>query len=465
MGLRQFAAVTAGKTAQQVSRLLHLGGGTSLPGMVAMGIAPHVLDHVAKELRSGVVLVTGTNGKTTTTRMLSGILRMAGFRLLHNRAGANLITGLTTTAITSTNLLGHPQADLALFETDEAHVPAAIRATNPRVILVLNLFRDQLDRYGEVDTITRRWRKAFQDLPSTATVILNADDPAVAGLGTGLNCKVLYFGLEDVAHGLGSARHIADSAFCSRCGTALDYHPPFFGHIGHWQCPTCGNRRPTTDIAIDRLKVHGTDSSQLIIREPRGGFDLLLPVPGLYNALNAVAAIATGVALDIAPSTMRNALETFSAAFGRIERIQVEGQEILLALIKNPIGASETIRMVVGAATLDQKLHLFVLINDKVADGTDVSWLWDADWEQLATVVEHVTVSGTRAGDMAVRIKYAGVPETAISYVQEVAAGFEVAMHHLPNGQTLYILPTYTAMLEIRKDLESRSHAKPFWAD
>ncbi len=387
-----------------------------------------------------------------------------GRRVLHNRAGANLLSGLTSTAVASTDWRGRPQAELALFETDEAHVPDAIIATAPRVVLVLNLFRDQLDRYGEVDTIARRWRAAFATLPATSTVVLNADDPAVAGLGAGLRCKVVYYGLQDITHGLGAARHTADSAFCSRCGTALDYAPNFYGHIGHWRCPTGDNARPTPTVALARLHLSGTATSELVITEPRGGFDVQLPLPGLYNALNAVAAAAAALQLPVPPATIRGALEQFTAAFGRIERLRAGERDVFMALIKNPVGASETARMVLGAAPA-AGLRLHIVINDKIADGTDVSWLWDADWEQLGGHVRSAVVSGTRAADMAVRLKYAGVPTALIRTVDDPAAGFDAALATVEPAETLYVLPTYTAMLELRAELVRRGIARPFWDD
>ncbi|MBA3944274.1 MAG: DUF1727 domain-containing protein [Herpetosiphonaceae bacterium] len=463
--IRQAAATLAGKTAQQLSQRLHAGGGTTLPGLVARRVAPHVLQDVVQALPQGVILVTGTNGKTTTARMVAAILRADGRRVLHNRAGANLLSGLTTTAVANTDLWGRPQADIALFETDEAHVPAAVIETQPRIVLVLNLFRDQLDRYGEVDTIARRWRAAFASLPGSSTVVLNADDPAVANLGAGLACKVVYYGLEDVSHGIGAARHTADSAFCSRCGTALDYAPNFYGHMGHWHCPNCGNTRPATDVALQHLRLAGTAASQLTIREPHGGFDLTLPLPGLYNAINATAAIATALQLPVAPVKMRDALEGFAAAFGRIERISAGAHEILMALIKNPVGASETVRMVVGTAEAAQGLHLLIAINDRIADGTDVSWLWDADWEQLGGHVAHAIVTGTRATDMAVRLKYAGVPPDHMETIADGATALDRALAELGAGDTLYLLPTYTAMLDLRAELVERGFARPFWAD
>ena len=467
ISLRHAAAMLAGKTAHQLSRRLNIGGGTTIPGVIARRVAPSVLRDLTGPLPQGVVLVTGTNGKTTTARMLATIMRAAGRQVLHNRAGANLLSGLTATAVTHADLLGRLRADLALFETDEAHVPAAIAETRPRAVLVLNLFRDQLDRYGEVDTIARRWRGALQTLPPSAAVILNADDPGVAGLGEELQCQVVYYGLEDLEHGVGAARHTADSSFCRRCGTALVYTPAFYGHIGHYHCPKCGLARPEPQVRLERLQLNAIAPSSLTIRAPQGRLTLRLPIPGLYNALNALAAVATSLQLGVSPEVIAGALEGFSAAFGRIERFRAAERDVLMALIKNPVGASETIRMIAG--TVDEAgrsagaLQLMIVINDNIADGTDVSWLWDADFERLAGRVGQAVVGGIRAWDMAVRLKYAGVDPACIEVVPQLAPALDRALQAGCKEAPLYLLPTYTAMLELRAELVARGYVRPFW--
>ena len=464
--LRRAAAAFAGKTAQQLSRRLSAGGGTTIPGIVARRVAPNFLRDMTAALPQGVVLVTGTNGKTTTARMLAAMLGAAGQRVLHNRAGANLLSGLTATAVTGADFWGRPRADLALFETDEAHVPGAIAETRPRVVLVLNLFRDQLDRYGEVDTIARRWRAAFATLPAGAVVVLNADDPGVARLGEELPGRVVYYGLEDVRHGLGAARHTADSAFCSRCGAPLEYAPNFYGHMGHYHCPRCGLRRPDPQVRLTRLDLDATGPSSLTIVAGTDELQIRLPIPGLYNALNALAATAAALEAGVPSGVIVQALEGFTAAFGRIERFRAGERDALMALIKNPVGASETIRMIAGepdGVAPARQLQLLILINDKTADGTDVSWLWDADFERLAGRVAHAVVSGTRAWDMAVRLKYAGVDPAAIEVVPELAAALDRVIAWGSPDELLYLLPTYTAMLELREELARRGYVQPFW--
>jgi UDP-N-acetylmuramyl tripeptide synthase len=478
--LRLAAAIAAGKAAGLVSRALRTGGGTTMPGVVARRIAPDALRLLSAGLPQGVVLVGGTNGKTTTTRMLAAILVADGRRVLHNRAGANLVTGLTATALSRSTLGGRPRADLGLFETDEAALPQALAETQPRLVLLHNLFRDQLDRYGEVDMIAAKWRAALEQLPATATVLLNADDPAIAALGEGLTAQVRYYGLEDTRQAGDGAVHTADSQFCRRCGAPYRYSAIFYAHIGHYVCEQCGQRRPPPDYRLERLELEGTAASRLYLTYDGGALELRLPIPGLYNALNGLAASAAALLLGVAPPAIRNTLEQFSAAFGRIERIDADGKALLLALIKNPVGASETVRMLAGvqepavggreALTHDPRsptpdLHLLVAINDRFADGTDISWLWDADFERLAGRVAHATVSGTRAADMAVRLKYAGVAAARVLAVPELAQALDTALARLPPGATLYVLPTYTAMLELRAELARRGWVRPFWED
>ncbi|HJZ45778.1 MAG TPA: DUF1727 domain-containing protein, partial [Roseiflexaceae bacterium] len=339
-------------------------------------------------------------------------------------------------------------------------------------------------------------------LPASTSVLLNADDPAVAALGDGLPLRVRYYGLEDTRHAGSGATHFADSQFCRRCGAAYDYSARFYAHVGHYMCPRCGQRRPVPDFRLERLELAGTIGGRLFLSFPgdlprlgndlglsastreRGYFEIRLPLPGLYNGLNALAAAAASLVLGVPPARIRGTLESFSAAFGRIERVDAGGRQLLLTLIKNPVGASETVRMLTesletgdwrlevrldsSASSLQppaSSLNLLIAINDKHADGTDVSWLWDADFERLAGRVAGAIVSGTRAADMAVRLKYAGVDPATIAIEPDLAHALDLALAQLPAGATLYALPTYTAMLELRAELARRGWVRPFWED
>lgn len=501
--LRLLLAVAVGKSAGIASRVLRRGGGTTLPGVVARRIDPQALRKLAAMLPQGVALVSGTNGKTTTTRMIAATLADDGRAPLHNRAGANLISGVTATALAGASLNGRTRARIGLFETDEAAFPGIAAETSPRLVVLHNLFRDQLDRYGEVDTVAKGWRSALERLPATTTVLLNADDPAVAALGVGLSAKVRYYGLNDLRHASGAAAQIGDARFCRRCGAPYRYEALFYAHVGHYRCDACGAARPTPDYALERLDLHGAETATLYLTFPGGAMELHAPLPGLYNAINALAAVAACRELGVQAPRIRATLERFDAAFGRIERVDAGGRPLLIALIKNPVGATETIRMLTDALNVQPSthsetvqgnvstddvqrstdsetvrcnvstgnvqpsmpLHLLILINDRHADGTDVSWLWDAEFERLARRVAHATVGGTRAADMAVRLKYAGIEPERMTVVDDLAAALDVALSRLPPGATLYALPTYTAMLDLRAELVRRRWARPFWED
>ena len=459
--MRDFCAIWAGRSAGWLSRRLGRGGGTTLPGRVALRVAPAVIRHLTSRLPHGVVLVAGTNGKTTTSRMIAALLSAAGLRVLHNRSGANLQSGVAATTIAGVRWDGTLPYDIAVFECDEAALPQIIRDTQPRLVLLHNLFRDQLDRYGEVDTIAANWQRALAPLPATTTVLYNADDPSLARLALDLHCVTLPYGNDAVSTARDAVAHLADAGFC-RCGSALEYTLRFYGHVGHYRCPQCGFARPQPLYALTALVPDALRGSRVTVQTPQAAHTFVLPMPGLYNALNAVAAIATSAVLGLQPDIDR-VFAQFHAAFGRYEVVDAPEHPLVLALIKNPIGASETVRMLVEAWT--DRVTVLVIINDLDADGTDVSWLWDADFEALAPHIDQVVVSGTRAADMHVRLKYAGIELERIRAVDDVTQSLDMTLAAARPGETVYILPTYTAMLALRAVLVSRGWATAFWND
>jgi UDP-N-acetylmuramyl tripeptide synthase len=437
-------------------------------------------------------MVTGTNGKTTTSRMIASILDAAGKQPLHNRSGSNLERGLVATLVgAATPTAGLPrEMQAGLFEVDEAAMPNALPAIAPKVALFNNLFRDQLDRYGEIDTVYRKWRMALSRLGANSTLVLNADDPAIASLAQTpqLRAKVLFFGIEDARYALTELPHAADSIQCTRCGSRLDYSLILLGHLGHWRCPQCGLERPQPDVAATRVSLHGTERSEIELRTPHGKMQLTLNVPGLYNVYNGLAAVSSTLAFGVSPAHVREGLSNFTAAFGRIERVEVpgsDGKSLLMALVKNPVGFNEVLRMLFPTSTpesleLDKPKHLLIIINDLIADGRDVSWLWDVDFEVLAPSadgrpqttdggaavdrVARVVVSGIRASDMAVRLKYAGVTSEQISLERDIGKALDLALRELPPAETLYVLPTYTSMLGFREMLHKRGWVgDQFW--
>jgi lipid II isoglutaminyl synthase (glutamine-hydrolysing) len=471
------AAVAAGKASGLATRLLGRGGGTALPGLIAQTMYPGVLRALTSQLPAGALVVTGTNGKTTTSRMLGSILEEAGLEPLHNRSGSNLERGLVSTMVDAATPSGSLPSELkaGLFEVDEAALPVVLGNIRPKVALFNNLFRDQLDRYGEIDTIHRKWQAAIPKLGPSSTLVLNADDPAIASLVTtpGLRAKPLLFGIDDPRYSLDALPHAADSILCPRCASRLDYSLILLGHLGHWRCPSCGLERPRPDVIATKVELHGTAASNLMIETPTGNLEVKLQVPGLYNAYNGLAAVTAALAFGIAPDKMKAGIEKFTAAFGRIERIDVPGgKQLLMALVKNPVGFNEVLRMLfpleerLGEQQVKPK-HLLIIINDLIADGRDVSWLWDVDFEIISAasgLVSSVHVSGTRDSDMAVRLKYAGVETEKLHIESAIDRALNAALNVLPEGETLYVLPTYTAMLDFRKMLHGRGWVKShFW--
>lgn len=464
LGARLTLAVAAGKTVGLLSRYLNVGGGTTFPGEVTRRVDPLALTKMAAQLKHGSVVVTGTNGKTTTSRMISNILRAAGRQPVHNRAGANLITGVTSAVLGSANLLGRPRNDIGLFEVDEAMFPAVIAEVRPRVMVLTNLFRDQLDRYGEVDHLARIWREALQELGPEATVALNADDPTVASLGRHSSTAVLYFGLDDEGYGLPGLQHTADVRYCPNCGSPLVYPISYYGHVGKYHCTSCGLTRPTPHVSARRVTLQGVLGSECEIETPREVLKLRVRVPGLYNVYNTLAAVTSALALGLETESIVTGVESLSAAFGRAEAVQIGDKRAFLSLVKNPVGFNEVLRTLFSDSAPRPAL---IIINDNIADGTDISWLWDVDFELLAGKVSFVVVSGTRAEDMAVRLKYAGLDLSQVPIVieKDLWVALQRALEEVPSGDTLYVMPTYTAMLEMREALQKRGYVSRFWQD
>ena len=434
------------------------GGGTSLPGKVLIALEPDAIAELAGRLRRGSVVVSATNGKTTTAAMIASVLEADGVSLVHNRAGANMAGGVASTLLSAARTGGRISGELGLFEVDEFWLDRVTAQLRPRAILLSNLFRDQLDRYGELETIADRWAAVVASLPPTARLVLNADDPLIADLGRDAG-NVTYFGIEDPSVATAEMQHASDSKHCRRCGAAYVYDAVYLGHLGHYRCPSCGQERPAPTIAAERIRLDGTRSAGFSLRTPSGTIEIDLPLPGLYNVYNALAAAALCVELETTSDTIASGLARVAAAFGRAERLRVGDTEVSILLIKNPAGANEVLRTL----TLeDGELDLLAILNDRTADGKDISWVWDADFEVLAPRVRTLTCAGTRAAELALRMKYAGVPVQRLRVVPELAGAFDRAIAETPSGR-LFVLPTYTALLELREELATRGHLPPFW--
>ena len=449
-----FAARAVGELARRAGR----GGGTSLPGKVLMRLAPGAIAELGSRLPRGSVILSATNGKTTTAAMIASVLDGAGISLVHNRAGANMAGGVASTLLAAARPGGGIDGELGLFEVDEFWLESVTEELKPRAVLLSNLFRDQLDRYGELETIADRWAAVVGSLPPAARLALNADDPLIADLGRD-RTDVVYFGVQDPSVAMPEMQHASDSKHCRRCGAAYVYDVVYLGHLGVYRCPSCGAERPAPAVAAERIALDGTRGSSFDLVTPLGRARVELPLPGLYNVYNALGAAALCLSLEVPLKVVVAGLAGVRAAFGRAERIAIGDVELQVLLIKNPAGANEILRtLVIEPGELD----LLAVLNDRTADGRDVSWVWDADFEVLADRVRRVTCAGTRAAELAVRLKYAGVPSERLHVVPAVAAALDEAVADAPSGR-LYALPTYTALLELRGVLADRGQAVPFW--
>jgi lipid II isoglutaminyl synthase (glutamine-hydrolysing) len=453
-------AIAAGKVSAASIRRLGRGGGTALPGVVSNGLDHDILNKLSERVPGGCVVVAGTNGKTTTSRILAGVLERSGLGVIHNRSGSNLVRGITAAFTEQVSLGGQPKGQIAVIETDEAAFPEVVQRTSPRLIMLLNLFRDQLDRYGELDTIARRWSETLRDLRPSQTILINADDPTLAAISEGTPARRLTFGFAESRYTLDHLPHAADAAICRRCGATLEYEELYLSHLGRYRCNQCGYRRPDLDFGARNIELQGLDARTLTLGFGDGHLSLNPKLPGLYNVYNAAGAAAAALTLGIPGWVIESSTGEIEAAFGRIERIEVDGRTLVLVLIKNPTGFNEVLRTLAMSEMSDPVL---IVINDLDADGRDVSWLWDVDVEHLATVDAPLFTAGIRSGDMAVRLKYAGVPEERITPLGDLDTAVDRFISAIPAGGTAFILPTYTAMLRLRELLHRRGVLKMFW--
>jgi UDP-N-acetylmuramyl tripeptide synthase len=462
---RLAAAVVAGRLTASVSRLVGLGGGTTMPGRVARALHPDVVCALASRLERGSVVVTGTNGKTTTARLISHILTRAGTAVVHNRAGANLAAGVAAALVERSSWTGVPRAQAGVFEVDEATLPALWTPLTPRVAVLLNLFRDQLDRYGEIDLLSTRWQAALGQPGGRAAVVYNADDPLVADVGRAYGGPQVPFGIADASCGTAGLDHAADARYCYRCGRPYRYAVVYFGHMGQYHCPRCGTDRPTPAVAADEVEVWGVEGTAFTLSTPGGRRRVRTVLPGLYNVHNVLAASAACLQMGVPLDAVAAAVEEFRPAFGRAERVRVDGREAVLLLTKNPAGFNEVLRTVLHPRSGGAEPVLLVAINDLTADGRDVSWLWDVDAEVLAARAGLVVVSGLRAYDMAVRLKYAGVPDARLVVQPDLESAWDLAVRSAAEGARVYVLPTYTALLGLREILRRRGLVRGFWEE
>ena len=539
-------------SAGALSRATGRGGGTSLPGMVLNRLDPGALRRLGGGLGGGAVYISATNGKTTTARLLSACLRADGRDVTANAAGANLASGVTSAllarernrrgrrtlrperasredrpvGVQAGELAGmgsggpamHHGRDAAggsadpatrcggigVFEVDEAALSDVAGALQPRAVVLMNLFRDQLDRYGELEAVAERWGDLARSrsLGPATTMILNADDPALAHLGSlrntepmfqpywpqgapeasaaagaetfrppaleriGADMNVVLFGIEDPAVGRPHLPHAADTVRCGNCGGPLSHDLVTVGHLGHWRCEGCGLRRPQPHIGARRVRLDGLDRLELSIAGVNGpgGADLevVAGLGGLHNAYNVTAAVAAAAALGVPTGAISDGIAGVQAAFGRAEQVSLDGRTLRLLLAKNPTGANENIRCVLAEPA---PLHLLVVLNDRTADGRDPSWIWDVDYEPLWDRIGSVTLAGDRCWELALRFSYGGLDPARLVVRENLPEALDSAVAATPPGGVLHALPTYTALLDLRAELVRRGATHDFWQE
>lgn len=418
MTLQTKFAITLGKFVSTISKTFHLGAGATWAGEIALRIHPRIL-RVLSANAAHIILVAGTNGKTTTVKMIETILAHDGLSVTRNASGANLDNGLVST------FLADMKSKYYIFEVDEATLPNVLKDITPEIIVLTNLFRDQLDRYGEVDTIAEKWLVALGGIDRQTKVIVNADDPHLSFIGSKLSANVKYFGLEDPSLFLPKMQHATDTIYCPNCGARLTFAGVYFSHLGKWACGHCSFTPPKEDVI---------------------SADFTSPIEGVYNKYNTLAAALTAQELGIHKDEIKEGLVKFTPAFGRMENIVANGRRVKILLSKNPTGFNESLRTVAESA--DRGPVLFIL-NDRIPDGRDVSWIWDVDFEFYKDFPRYL-VGGDRALDMALRLKYAEIKNVTV--IRDIAE----AVFSVKENEVLWILPTYSAMLDVRKELIGR---------
>ena len=439
--VRFYTALVLARLTYLAIKLLHRSSGTSFVGMMTLKVCPDFLAHCRKYIKNNAITISGTNGKTTTSGLVAHIFEENQNSIIHNVKGANMLTGIAN--VFALNIKPFKRFDYAVIESDEAYLTKLYDYFKADYLLVTNLFRDQLDRYGELSTTASFIQNAINK-NKELKLILNADDPLVTNFGKGKNA--IYYGFEEVE--FCSEIHNATSnapteVFNCICGKPLQYNKQFFAQEGHYYCAKCGFKRPEPNYK-GYIKIY-SDYSELKIRHNDKDFEFKINLVGLYNAYNVLGAVACAMENEIDYQTIKKAVSTYKSIFGRAERRIINGHKTLIQLIKNPTGASEVLK------TVDLSSNIVIAINDNYADGRDISWLWDSDFEQLKNAQKLVITSGIRAKDMATRLKYAGIPQEKIIVEEDIKSAIALAAKSDNIEERITILPSYTALLKISK--------------
>jgi len=464
---RRAVAVSTGKAARHGARRLGMGDGTTVPGKVTLAIDPGALAGLLAEIPRGAVLVTGSNGKGTTCRMLAQVMRASELHPVVNAEGANQSAGLATTMVARAALTGHLPADsraVGVFEVDEGSFPEVLRQIRqPTAVVFTNIFRDQLDRYLEPAYIKALLEQAMQSLPPATALVLNADDPRVAFVAPEASNPRLYFGVEDPGSCRGEADPTSDFPRCPRCDSELTYTSVYYAHLGHWACHTCGLSRPQPEVRLTKADLAGPYSARLLVTTPAGEATLEIPLPGLYNAYNALAAVAAATHCRL-PEHSLTAIEQTTTAFFRMEKVRVAGHDVYLALAKNANGYTEVLRAVLGDR---QPKQMLLGLNDYPGKQPDTSWIWDVDFGSQTGLIPAPVISGNRATDLAVRLKYAGWggpgDDTGLAVEPDPVRAFQAALARAPAGQPLWVVSTAGVLWEVRRWLTDHGYVRQLW--
>jgi len=455
MKIRVFFALLFCRLSRFAIRLLGRGG-TDFPGRVALRLCPNLLGVLAKNVTT--VIVTGTNGKTTTSRMIEQSWLDSGISYFANKSGANLLSGVTAEFAMHSSLTGKCRYTHALIESDEAAWKAISKYVDAKAVVVTNVFRDQLDRYGEVTHTLENIRIGLAN-SKNAVVVLNADDSLCTSLSLELPNRVIFYGVNVPIYRTRVAE-LSDAPYCIRCKNEYVYDYVTYGHLGKYRCPVCGYRRPEPSVAVEKILSSDEERSVVVIGLDGREFETTINLPGGYNIYNACSAMAAGKALGLDPETVAGSLSGFACGFGRMEKFRIHDTDVRMILIKNPAGCNQVLNFLTART---EPFVFAACLNDRAQDGTDVSWIWDVDFERLTSMdrtLAEIYVSGIRAEDMALRFKYAGFPTERLHVVKDYRQLVEQATSH---GLPVFAMPTYTAMLDLRGTISKAYGFKEFW--
>ncbi|MFA6016575.1 MAG: MurT ligase domain-containing protein [Patescibacteria group bacterium] len=429
--------IILGKLIINVSKIFNFGSGSTWPGHIALTLNGKFIEEIVNKNKSlKIIIIAGTNGKTTSTALLKYLLEKSGHRVFTNNEGANLLNGVASTIIKNSDVFSKLKFDFAILESDELNLPLLLNKISPDKVLILNLFRDQLDRYGEVNTIALKWLESLKKLAKKTEIIINGDDPQLYYIGTKLTQKVNYFGIDKELMKLKDIPNDVDSIYCPNCLSLLKYHRLSYAHLGDFYCSNCKFKRFGDVGDFSNIKIN-------------------YPMSGLYNVYNTNAVLLLIKSLiDIKTEEINKWLAYFIPAFGRQEEIIYKNRKVFILLSKNPAGFNQSIQTL-SAMAKSKKSNFLIILNNRIPDGLDVSWIWDVDFKPIFDVASNIFVSGDRLYDLNLRLKYENDKDIINTY-EDLSAAVESIVSKTKEEEMLYILPTYSAMLEVRKILTGK---------